>query len=122
MRRNIIRRRLRAEVDSRKKVGLDKVAANKRTIETSFQDLQSNTSLEKKQVAEFEDSLERLAEMAKGRVKLNEFTTKDREHLLDLFVNNEKTLLTIYEILFPKPSLKYTQLKSATDMINIAAP
>ena len=108
MRRNIIRRRLRAEVDSRKKVGMNQVAPNKRTIETSFQDLQSNTSLEKKQVAEFEDSLERLAEMAKGRVKLNEFTTKDREHLLDLFVNNEKTLLTIYEILFPKPSLKYT--------------
>jgi len=60
--------------------------------------------------------------MAKGRVKLNEFTTKDRENLLDLFVNNEKTLLSIYEVLFPKPSLKYTQLKSATDNINIAGP
>ena len=71
-------------------------------------------------MAEFEESLEKLAEMAKGRIKLNEFTTKDRENLLDLFVNNEKTLLTIYEVLFPKPSLKYTGLKGATDMINVS--
>ena len=39
--------------------------------------------------------------MAKGRVKINEFTSKDRGNLLDLFVNNERTLLKVYEILFP---------------------
>lgn len=71
MRRNIIRRRLRAEVDARKKVGVPKA---KKTIETTFGE-QSNKSFENKQVAEFEESLEKLAEMAKGRVKLNEFTT-----------------------------------------------
>jgi hypothetical protein len=72
MRRTIIRRRLRAEVDARKKVGVPKA---KKTIETNFGDMQSNKSFENKQVAEFEESLEKLAEMAKGRVKLNEFTT-----------------------------------------------
>ena len=30
-----------------------------------------------------------------------DFTQKDKYHLLDLFVNNEKTLLKIYEALFP---------------------
>ena len=39
--------------------------------------------------------------MAKNRVKLGDFTGKDKSNLLDLFVNNEKTLLKIYEILFP---------------------
>lgn len=39
--------------------------------------------------------------MAKNRVKLVDFTNKDKYHLLDLFVNNEKTLLKIYEALFP---------------------
>lgn len=109
MRRNIIRRRLRAEIDARKKVG-GKGSINQsqtQTIHASNSTL-NNSGFENKQVAEFEESLEKLAEMAKGRVKLNEFTTKDRENLLDLFVNNEKTLLSIYEVLFPKPSLKYT--------------
>jgi hypothetical protein len=39
--------------------------------------------------------------MAKNRVKVNDFTAKDKTNLLELFVNNEKTLLKIYEILFP---------------------
>lgn len=121
MRRNIIRRRLRAEIDARKKVGGKNAIKQIQTIQQSATSL-NTSSFENKQVAEFEESLEKLAEMAKGRVKLNEFTTKDRENLLDLFVNNEKTLLSIYEVLFPKPSLKYTQLKGATDNINIAGP
>lgn len=50
--------------------------------------------------AEFEETLGKLAEMAKGRVKFEEFTQIDRNNLLDLFVNNERTLLKIYEILF----------------------
>ena len=32
---------------------------------------------------------------------MNEFTSRDRGNLLDLFVNNERTLLKIYEVLFP---------------------
>ena len=58
--------------------------------------------------------------MAKGRVKFDEFTKNDRDHLLDLFVNNEKTLLQIYEILFPKTSFKSMQkIKGASDKITL---
>jgi len=54
--------------------------------------------------------------MAKGRVKFDEFTGHDKIHLLDLFVNNEKTLFKVYEILFPRPSFKSSQaLKSPSD-------
>lgn len=56
--------------------------------------------------AEFEETLGKLAELAKGRVKFEEFTQVDRNNLLDLFVNNERTLLKIYEVLFAKPNFK----------------
>ena len=39
--------------------------------------------------------------MAKSRVKISDFTNRDKTNMLELFVNNEKTLLKIYEILFP---------------------
>ena len=55
---------------------------------------------------EFEETLSKLAEMAKGRVKFDEFTQIDRNNLLDLFVNNERTLLKIYEILFSQSNFK----------------
>jgi len=38
-----------------------------------------------------------------------DFTQKDKYHLLDLFVNNEKTLLKIYEALFPHRSVNIMQ-------------
>lgn len=50
---------------------------------------------------EFEESLLKLAQLAKNRIKLADFTSQDKLSLLDLFVNNEKTLLKIYEALFP---------------------
>jgi len=50
---------------------------------------------------EFEESLMRLASFAKGRIKYEDFTSKDKFNILDLFVNNEKTLIKIYEALFP---------------------
>lgn len=36
-------------------------------------------------------------------MKTEDFSGKDRFVILDLFVNNEKTLLKIYEALFQKP-------------------
>jgi hypothetical protein len=53
---------------------------------------------------DFETTLDKLADMAKGRVKIDEFTLNDRINLLDLFVNNEKTLVNVHESLFPKPT------------------
>ena len=37
----------------------------------------------------FEESLLRLAQLAKNRVRFEDFTGKDRYNLLNLFVNNE---------------------------------
>lgn len=34
-------------------------------------------------------------------MKVSDFTARDKTHILDLFVNNERTLLKIYEALFP---------------------
>jgi hypothetical protein len=73
VRRNVIKRRLKAEIIGKKKIG--------KFDENS------------EEAKEFEDSLLKLANLAKDRVKFTEFTTQDRNNLLDLFVNNEKTLL-----------------------------
>ena len=56
---------------------------------------------------EFELSLAKLADLAKGRVKLEEFTSNDRNHLLDLFVNNQRVLLVVHDIIFDD----YTSVK-----------
>jgi hypothetical protein len=50
---------------------------------------------------EFEESLTKLAAFAKGRIRYEDFTQKDKFNILDLFVNNQKTLIKIYEALFP---------------------
>lgn len=82
VRRNVIKRRLKAEIIGKKKIG--------KFDENSME------------AREFEESLLKLANLAKDRVKYTEFTSADRNNLLDLFVNNEKTLIKMYEILFPK--------------------
>ena len=51
--------------------------------------------------SEFEESILKIAMLAKGKVKNADFTSVDRYNILDLFVNNEKTLIKIYEALFP---------------------
>lgn len=80
-RKSIMKRRLKNEILNSKK--LEKIDHNSQ------------------EAKEFEQSLLKLAEMAKNRVKVQDFTPKDKTNLLELFVNNEKTLLRIYEILFP---------------------
>ena len=109
VRRNVIKRRLKAEIIGKKKIG--------KFDENS------------EEAKEFEDSLLKLANLAKDRVKFSEFTTQDRNNLLDLFVNNEKTLLKVYEILFPRKSnqtgqntnslRQITTLKNSSDTIRI---
>lgn len=81
VRKDIMKRRLKNEIVNKKK----------------FQQVDKSTE----EARDFEQSLLKLAQLAKNRVKINEFTNQDRNNLLDLFVNNEKTLLKIYEILFP---------------------
>ena len=81
VRKDIMKRRLKNEIYNRKK----------------FQQLDKSSE----EAKEFEESLLRLAQLAKNRVKVTDFTNRDKTHILDLFVNNEKTLLKIYEALFP---------------------
>lgn len=60
-------------------------------------------------------------------MKIEDFTARDRFIILDLFVNNEKTLLKLYEALFPprqsqdkhspkRSSVKRTQGQSPSDV------
>jgi hypothetical protein len=81
VRKDIMKRRLKNEIYNKK------------------QSQQLDPKMEEAKV--FEESLLKLAQLAMNRMHLVDFTTKDRCNLLDLFVNNEKTLLKIYEALFP---------------------
>ena len=97
VRRNVIKRRLKAEIVGKKKIGkFDENSA---------------------EAQEFEESLLKLANLAKDRVKYSEFTTQDRNNLLDLFVNNEQTLLKIYEILFPKKAGSSSKLHGISSKV-----
>ena len=73
VRKEIMKRRLKNEIYNRKK----------------FQKLDKSSE----EAKEFEESLLKLAQLAKNRVKVSDFTSKDKAHILDLFVNNERTLL-----------------------------
>lgn len=76
---------------------------------------------------EFEESLIKLASLAKNKIKLQDFSSKDKFNLLDLFVNNEKTLIKIYEALFPhrtqtvksqNPNAHSTTVVSSNNLLN----
>lgn len=75
----------------------------KRRLKHEIQSKKKYKPFEKdsEEAKEFEESLLKLAQLAKNRIKLADFTSQDKLSLLDLFVNNEKTLLKIYEALFP---------------------
>lgn len=84
VRKIVIKRRLQAEIHMRQgpSVGRDS-------------QLNGHESLD--------GSLAKLADVAQERIKFEDFTPGDRNHLLDLFVNNEQTLIKFYELLFPGP-------------------
>jgi hypothetical protein len=92
VRRNVIKRRLKSEIIGKKKMG--------KFDENS------------EEAREFEESLVKLADLAKDRVKYTEFNSVDRNNLLDLFVNNENTLIKIYDILFPRNKTRTNALKN----------
>ena len=102
IRKDIMKRRLKNEIQNKKK----------------FQQIDKNTE----EAKEFEQSLLKLANLAKNRVKISEFTSKDRGNLLDLFVNNERTLLKMYEILFPYRATSTVANGISTNMASKAGP
>ena len=79
VRKDIARRRLKNELNSRRRTAL---------VRTHEEELH------------FELSLEKLADFAKGRVKYEEFNAIDRNNVLDLFVNNPQVLLAINAQIF----------------------
>ena len=114
MRKEIIRRRLKAEVTARKKisgsVALATINQSSNSLQKSMSHLSDGSGLDAEGTHEFEETLSKLADLAKGRVKFEEFTQADRHNLLDLFVNNERTLLKIYEVLFSNTNFKQAQI------------
>lgn len=98
VRRNVIRRRLKTEIIGKKKIG--------KFDENS------------EEAKEFEESLVKLADLAKDRVKYSEFSSADRSNLLDLFVNNETTLIKMYDILFPRNQTRTNALKNQNSLRN----
>lgn len=89
-RREVMRRRFRTEV------------ANRKTSSGGNED----------EARDFEESLYKLGQLQRKKVRADDFSAKDRFIMLDLFVNNEKTLLKIYEALF----------QSGTNAIGAAQP
>ncbi len=89
VRKQIIKRRIQNEVSVRKG---SKSTLVKGEVFSSAEDQASK---------DFEESLMKLASFAKNRIRFEDFSAKDKFNLLDLFVNNEKTLVKIYEALFP---------------------
>ena len=106
-----MKRRLKNEIQSRKKQqSIDLTETPSGSIEKSKKSLKRAISKtpkipsvlnEDEASKEFEDSLMKLASFAKGRIKYEDFTPRDKFNIMDLFVNNEKTLVKIYEALFP---------------------
>ena len=84
VRKEVMKRRLKNEIIQKKK-GL------------SFK----TTGIDDKEAKAFEESLLKLAALAKSKIKYEDFTARDKYNILDLFVNNEKTLVKLYEALFP---------------------
>lgn len=53
---------------------------------------------------ELDETLHKLSEMAKDKVKISDFTSNDKANLLEIFVNNETIWLQIHDLIFPKIS------------------
>ena len=78
-----MKRRLKNEISLKKQIG------------------GQNLNKSQAEVIEFEETLLKLANLTKDKIKMSDFTQRDWYNLLDLFVNNENTLLKMYEVLFP---------------------
>lgn len=100
VRKDIMKRRLKTEIQNKKR----------------FKPIDKDSE----EAKEFEESLLKLAQLAKNKIKISEFTPIDRCNLLDLFVNNEKTLLKIYEACFPHRTNNFTDPNQA--MADNSAP
>eukprot|EP00347_Sterkiella_histriomuscorum_P006958 403350786 len=107
VRKDIMKRRLKNEIVQKKK-GLLPLSQLDATLNKNDEDAK-----------EFEESLIKLASLAKNKIKISDFNAKDRFNILDLFVNNEKTLIKIYEALFPHRTNKSLLTSTTSNSQNI---
>ena len=63
---------------------------------------------------DLKDSVSKLRQFGEGRQNLHDFTALDKFNLLDLFVNNTRVLMTIYEALFVKDPTHHHQQEDYT--------
>lgn len=85
VRKEIMKRRLKNEILNKKQ-------------------FKNNVKFHQEEAKEFEETLVKLSYATKNKIKFSDFTPRDKTNLIDLFVNNEKILLKIYEALFPSSS------------------
>ena len=89
VRKHLLKRRVKQEI-----------VVNNRSKNISIHSLKTlEGSTEGQQL---EQSIMKLVNFAKGRVKFEEFNSQDKQQLLELFVTSEETLLAVYNALFPK--------------------
>jgi len=89
VRKAVMRRRIQTEIVAKKKVGPSQLSSSL-----------MSASQDPEQAQRFEETLERLVQMAKGKVRYEDFTRNDKFNLIDLFVNNEKVLMHMHDTLF----------------------
>jgi len=72
------------------------------------------SSLSETKPINFEESLIKLGELVKDKVKLDDFTAQDKSNLLEYFFNTKEILLKISEMLFP--GIKVEVLGAASEI------
>ena len=89
VRRRIVQRKLSAELNTR----------NYRQGGSLHRNRKHNHSFVSSD--SMDDSLAKLVELAKDKIKLSDFTQLDKSNLLEIFVSNEQILLKMCDLIFP---------------------
>ena len=118
VRKEVLKRKVRAELRGiRKYIPSQQKEAMKESLkESAKREIQMDKAANNDK--EFEDSLLKLKMYAREKIKYSDFTLQDRYNILDMFVNNENTLIAVYEALFPDKKKKEENNWSAKDHIS----
>ena len=105
VKKNIMKRRVKQEVKyNNKNRSLRGVEKSYLSEDNSYIPTHNQTTSRENQTDEeacFEETILKLVEFAKTKVKYEDFSSMDKQNLIDLFVNNETTYSYIYKSMFP---------------------
>jgi hypothetical protein len=105
VKKSIMKRRVKQEVKyNNKNRSLRGVEKSYLSEDNSYMPSDIQTTSRENQTdeeANFEETILKLVDFAKTKVKYEDFTSIDKQNLIDLFVNNETTYSYIYKSLFP---------------------